>query len=91
MRKFLEAYLFYKYPNHKLSNDERLKRFFNNDTVSITLVNRVINEYSHIGEQFDRGMHPIDIDEIGKISGIVLSKIKESDPNQFEALVESIQ
>jgi len=91
MRKFLEAYLFYKYPNHKLSHDERLKKFFNSDSVSITLVNRVINEYSHIGEQFDRGMHPIDIDEIGKISGIVLSKIKELDPDQYEALVESIQ
>ncbi len=91
MRKFLEAYLFYKYPNHKLSNDDRIKKFFNNDSVSITLVNRVINEYSHIGEQFDRGMHPIDIDEIGKISGIVLSKIKELDADQYEALVESIQ
>lgn len=91
MRKFLEAYLFYKYPSHKLSNDERLKKFFQDDNVSLNLVNRVINEYSHIGEQFERGMNPIDIDEIGKISGIVITKIKESDPNQYGALVESIQ
>ncbi|RZJ84465.1 MAG: hypothetical protein EOO20_21205, partial [Chryseobacterium sp.] len=91
MRKFLEAYLFYKYPSHKLSNDERMKKFFQNDNLSLNLVNRVINEYSHIGEQFERGMNPIDIDEIGKISGMVISKIKESDLNQYNALVESIQ
>nr|WP_315424277.1 AAA family ATPase [uncultured Pedobacter sp.] len=90
MRKFLEAYLFYKYPSHKLSNDERLRKFLNDDNVSINLVNRVINEYSHIGEHFERGMEPVDIDEISKISEIIISKIKESDPDQFAALIESI-
>lgn len=91
MRKFLEAYLFYKYPSHKLSNDERLKKFFGDDSVSINLINRVTNEYSHIGEHFDRGMEPVDVDEISKISTMVLNKIKESDPGQYEALIESIQ
>jgi wobble nucleotide-excising tRNase len=91
MRKFLEAYLFYKYPSHKLSNDERIKKFLNNDSISINLVNRVINEYSHIGEHFERGMEPVDIDEINKISKIIIAKIKLSDPDQHDALVESIQ
>lgn len=91
MRKFLEAYLFYKYPSHKLSNDDRLRKFFDNDTISMNLVNRVINEYSHIGEHFDRGMEPVDIDEICKISVLVLEKIQQSDPNQYEALLQSIQ
>lgn len=90
MRKFLEAYLFYKYPSHKLSNDERIRKFLNNDNISINLVNRVINEYSHIGEHFERGMEPVDIDEISKISAIIISKIKESDPDQYAALVDSI-
>ncbi|MDO9184917.1 MAG: AAA family ATPase [Bacteroidia bacterium] len=91
MRKFLEAYLFYKYPSHKLSNDERIKKYFNNDSITINLVNRVINEYSHIGEHFDRSMEPVDIDEINKISNAVINKIKISDPDQYEALLESIQ
>ncbi|MET4083766.1 wobble nucleotide-excising tRNase [Pedobacter sp. UYP30] len=90
MRKFLEAYLFYKYPSHKLTNDQKIQKFLNNDTVSINLVNRVINEYSHIGEQFDRGMQPVDVDEISKISSVIISKIKERDPDQYSALVESI-
>ncbi|MFH7010677.1 AAA family ATPase [Flavobacterium sp. FlaQc-52] len=91
MRKFLEAYLFYKYPSHKLSNDQRLRKFLNENNISITLINRVINEYSHIGEQFERGMEPVDIDEISKISKIIIKKIKESDSDQFDALVESIE
>ncbi|SFC62326.1 AAA domain-containing protein [Parapedobacter composti] len=48
MRKFLEAYLFYKYPSHKMSNDERIKKYFNDDSVSINLINRVINFFSMI-------------------------------------------
>ncbi len=91
MRKFLEAYLFYKYPSHKMSNDERIKKYFNDDSVSINLINRVINEYSHIGEHFDRGMEPIDIDEISKISKLVIDKIKMSDADQYEALLQSIR
>ncbi len=91
MRKFLEAYLFYKYPSHKLSNDDRIKKYFDEDSVSINLINRVINEYSHIGEHFDRGMEPVDIDEISKISKLVIDKIKASDSDQYEALLQSIQ
>lgn len=91
MRKFLEAYLFYKYPSHKLSNDQKIRKFLNEDNISITLINRVINEYSHIGEQFERGMEPVDIDEICKISKIIIDKIKENDPDQYEALVQSIE
>lgn len=90
MRKFLEAYLFYKYPSHKLSNDERLRKFFDNDSVAINLVNRVINEFSHIGEQFDRGMEPIDVEEINKVAVLVLSRIEQVDTPQYEALLESI-
>lgn len=90
MRKFLEAYLFYKYPSHKMEKDERLKKFLDGDSVSVNLVNRVINEYSHIGEQFDRGMEPVDIDEIKKIAVLIVDKIKQSDPDQYIALVDSI-
>lgn len=36
-------------------------------------------------------MEPVDIDEISKISKIIIKKIKENDSGQFEALVESIE
>jgi len=90
MRKFLEAYLFYKYPSHNFSLDQRLDKFFENDTITINLINRVVHEYSHLGEHFDRGLEPIDVDAISKIAKAVISKIETSDPNQYSALMESI-
>lgn len=90
MRKFLEAYLFYKYPSHMLSLDQRIDKFFEGEQISINLINRVINEYSHLGEHFDRGLEPIDVDAIIKIAQAVLNKIKITDPYQYEALIESI-
>ena len=90
MRKFLEAYLFYKFPSHILTLDQRLHKFFDGEQVSINLVNRVINEYSHLGEHFDRGLDPIDIDAISKIATAVIDRIRNSDQPQYEALMESI-
>jgi wobble nucleotide-excising tRNase len=90
MRKFLEAYLFYKYPSDKLSFDGRIKKFFNDD-VSYNLVRRVVNEYSHLEDSFDRSLVPIDIEAIRQVSQAVMNKIKEKDEEQFSALVESIK
>ena len=90
MRKFLEAYLFYKYPTSKLSFDERIKKFFNDDEVTYNLVRRVINEYSHLGENFDRGIEPIDVEAMKKISEAVMKKIETIDKPQFDALLESV-
>lgn len=90
MRKFLEAYLFYKYPTSKLSFDERVKKFFSGDDVTYNLVRRVINEYSHLGENFDRGLEPIDVGAMKKISEAVMKKIEIIDKPQFDALLESV-
>lgn len=90
MRKFLEAYLFYKYPSHSLSTGQRLEKFFDNDPISLNLINRVMNEYSHLEERFDRSMEPIDVDEITKISNAVIEKIRQKDPDQLIALYQSI-
>ena len=90
MRKFLEAYLFYKYPSHNLSLDERLDKFFESDLITINLINRVVNEYSHLGEHFDRRLESIDVEAICKIAKSVINRIQVTDPNQFIALLESI-
>lgn len=89
IRKFLEFYLFFKYPN----NTEPLKnldKLFGEHTPS--LINRIINENSHL-TQIDRGWKPMEeiIDETRSCAQLVLDKIKEIDPDQFAALVESIQ
>jgi wobble nucleotide-excising tRNase len=89
-RKFLEAYLFYKYPSDKLSFDERMRRFFNDD-ISYNLVRRIINEYSHLEDRFERGLKPVDIDEIKQIAQKVMETIKAKDEEQYNALIESIK
>ncbi|WP_163410704.1 AAA family ATPase [Flavobacterium ajazii] len=90
MRKFLEAYLFYKYPSHMLTLDQRIDKFFEGEQISINLVNRVVNEYSHLGEHFERSLEPIDVDAIVKIARAVLHRIKNTDRDQYDALIESI-
>ncbi|NQV18430.1 MAG: AAA family ATPase [Armatimonadetes bacterium] len=86
MRKFLEYYLFYKYPNNN-SPLKNLDKLFENNVPS--LINRVINEYSHL-THIDRGWKPIDVDEAVNCATIIIDRIKEKDIDQFEALVNSL-
>jgi len=86
LRKFLECYLFYRFPN----NDNPLKnlgKLFDDNIPS--LINRVLHEYSHL-TYIDRGWKPIDVDEAEECAKIIIEKIKEKDPDQFDALLESI-
>ncbi|EOZ1210901.1 AAA family ATPase, partial [Campylobacter jejuni] len=102
LRKFLETYLFFKYPNNFESlNQELIERFFNDTYQSdntdknhqkmvASITNRYHNEYSHLREILSRGMQPIDIEESKKIADFILTMIKKNDKNQFKALVRSI-
>ncbi|HEF9979281.1 TPA: AAA family ATPase [Campylobacter coli] len=102
LRKFLEIYLFFKYPNEIKSLDKELiKRFFNDTYQSdridenhqkmvASIINRYQNEYSHLREILSRGMQPIDIEEAKKIAEFILKTIEQNDKQQYKALVESI-
>ena len=92
LRKFLEVYLFYKYPTVKPFSVEVIERFFklDNDKSISSLVNRYANELSHLREIMERGMKPLDISESKKIAKFILETIKRKDPEQYEALCESI-
>ncbi|HEG0296346.1 AAA family ATPase [Campylobacter coli] len=102
LRKFLEIYLFFKYPNNFESLDKELiERFFNDTYQSdntdenhqrmiANITNRYQNEYSHLREILSRGMQPIDIEESKKIADFILKMIEKNDNNQFKALVRSI-
>ncbi|WP_332848146.1 AAA family ATPase [Massilia sp. S19_KUP03_FR1] len=92
LRKFLEAFLFYKYPHHddKSDSSERLTKFFGDDEMAVILANRLNNELSHLELIFDRSIKPIDIPEIPKLATFVLDKMYAADPHQFNALLRSI-
>lgn len=92
LRKFLEAFLFYKYPYRDDKNDslERVRKFFGDDETAIALANRLNNELSHLESIFDRSIKPIEIPEIPKLADYVLDKIYKADPDQYNALLKSI-
>lgn len=88
-RKFLEAFLFYKYPN-AIEHDDKLLRFFGDNQQASSMTDRINNEYSHLEGIFERSMIPIDVPEMKKVAAFVLDKIKEKDADQYEALLKSI-
>lgn len=92
LRKFLEAFLYFKYPVKTGSQDSlaRIRQFFGDDELAANLANRLNNELSHLEENFDRSMRPIDIPEIRALAAFVLEKIKLADKHQYEALEASI-
>jgi len=88
-RKFLESYLFFKFPDSTIGNNKRLQYFFS-DVTSVSFLQRINNEFSHGEEQPDRLHKPIDVDEFKKDALIILEKIQEKDEDQFKSLCNSI-
>lgn len=92
LRKFLEIYLFFKYPciEQDSSDSNKMAKFFDGSILTASLVNRYQNEYSHLKDMIEKGMKPIDIAESKKIAEFVIETIKTKDNEQFNALLESI-
>ncbi|MCW8966284.1 MAG: AAA family ATPase, partial [Candidatus Pacearchaeota archaeon] len=88
-RKFLEAFLYFKYPN-ALDKDDKLFRFFGDDALASSLTDRINNEFSHLAGVFERSMLPIDVPEMKMTANFIIKKIQEKDPEQYEALLQSI-
>jgi len=87
-RKFLELYLYYKYPN-AIEDSERIIRFFGEDAAT-EITGRVTNEFSHLDGIFERGAIPTEVPEMQSTAQFILDKIAEKDPDQFQALLQSI-
>ena len=89
-RKFLEAYLYYKYPDNEVNClHKKMLRFFS-DGCAATTIDRIDNEFSHLGGLIERGMSMSDHAEIKKCAQYVLETIKTKDPEQYEAFLLSI-
>jgi wobble nucleotide-excising tRNase len=89
LRKFLEAFLFFKYPS-AVKNDLRLQHFFGDDVGAVAFLNRLTNEHSHLEEFVDRGMLPIDCAEIARAAKFVLRTMKAKDSDQYHHFLSSI-
>lgn len=95
-RKFLEIFLYYKYPDmynetkDENAQRERRRKFFG-DGIEPIFTNRLINEYSHLCGTFERGESIVDVPEMQKVAQAILKKIEEKDKEQYDALVNSIK
>lgn len=85
-RKFLEIYLYYKYPDF---SDNKLQRFFGEDKVPPILTDRINNEYSHLQGAIERAAMPVEVPEMLSTAKLIIDKIKE-DNDQYVALLNSI-
>jgi wobble nucleotide-excising tRNase len=92
LRKFLEIYLFFKFPFCENSNgdyNKRVERFFDDDPATEPMVMRLSNELSHGGEIFDRSVRPVEHAEISKMAVYVLNKVKNQDADQYSDLLQA--
>lgn len=89
-RKFLETYMFFKYPDFNMGNDQRILAFFDQSVEIKGFLNRINNEFSHGENQPDRLLRPIDIPEFKKNAQIIIESIKRKDREQFNAFMTSI-
>ena len=87
-RKFLEIYLFYKFPTSR-DQKTKLERFFGDDPIPSVLVDRINNEYSHLCGVFERGETPVEVPEMKTAAEAILERLKQ-DREQYDALLESI-
>ena len=95
LRKFLEAYLYYRFPSDADPTGQdtdrarwRIRRFFGNE-IGMQLANRLSNELSHLESGVDRAMKPLDIPESRQLARYVLNAIKAKDPDQYACFVAS--
>ncbi len=86
IRKFLDTYMYFKY----LNNDNLMTKYCNFfGEENAILINRVINEISHL-ENIERAKMPLDLLEIHTVANIIIENIKSKDEEQFKALLKSI-
>lgn len=87
-RKFLEIYLYYRYPDQGM-NDRTLSLFFGEDSIPAALTDRINNEYSHLCGVFERGATPVEVPEMRSAALQIIERLKDDD-DQYSAFLKSI-
>lgn len=84
-RKFLEIYLFFRFPSTKDPLDHLSTVMTPEDA---SKVNRVVNEYSHL-TTIERAIRPVEFDEIETCAKLIMSLVKDHDEEQYKQLVST--
>ncbi len=86
LRKFLEVFLYYRFPDRKFSSEAI--GLFLGDEIKASLVNRVVNEFSHLIGRVERGGAPVDVPELVSAAQCVLEALQR-DEEQYASLLRS--
>ena len=87
MRKFLECYLFNRYPDTDDPLRKHLTDMFEDYVPSE--VNRVVNEYSHLAWA-ERGMRVMEVPEVVTAAKEILKALQKKDRAHYETLCQSV-
>lgn len=89
-RRFLEIYLFYKYPDN--SEERKKQESFFKGKLPVFLNERITNEYSHSAGTLERSSIPVEypVTEMKKDAQLILDCIEKHDKEQYKALLNSI-
>jgi wobble nucleotide-excising tRNase len=92
LRKFLDIYLYYKYPDGEPEEDSQKMKMslLFGDKVVEYLTDRLKNEYSHLSGTFERGQIPVVVPEMQSIAQKVIETLKRTDKKQYTAFLKSI-
>ena len=86
-RKFIETLLYFKYPDYKTKNDEKIIKYFGGENAPF--IQRINNEYSHGEDRFDRTRNPINTSEFNHDARIIIDAIYKNDPEQFNSFLNN--
>ena len=87
IRRFLEFYFFFKYPDKK--SNECYEKFFVEKSVAAE-VGRIVNEFSHSGSRLSQMHQPLECPEMRGVCQKIIDAIKEKDLEYYQSLVSSI-
>ena len=86
-RKFIETLLYFKYPDYKTKNDDKIINYFGDENAPF--MQRINNEYSHGEDRFDRTRNPINTCEFKHDARIILGVLHRNDPEQFKSFLNN--
>ena len=86
-RKFIETLLYFKYPDYKTKNDDKIINYFGDENAPF--IQRINNEYSHGEDRFDRTRNPINTSEFKHDARIILGVLYQNDSEQFKSFLNN--
>lgn len=86
-RKFIETLLYFKYPDYKTRNNDKIINYFGDENAPF--IQRINNEYSHGEDRFDRTRNPINTSEFKHDARIILCALYKNDLEQFKSFLNN--